>query len=96
MLLNADLVLAMNVETLKLHLELRGLSKSGNKPELRAHLLDAVAKNVPVRDPNDPFIYPNPEDGFSHTAHWVPLVPNDTPVDNPMRNGVHAPTGTAE
>ena len=82
----------MTVALLKVELRKRGLSITGNKPILKQRLLDAILSNVSVRTATDTRMYPNPEDGFSATAHWVELTPNQTAVDNPTIEGFKAPT----
>jgi len=90
--LTAEQVEPMTVALLKVELRKRGLSFAGNKPILKQRLLDAILSNVSVRTTTDTRMYPNPEDGFSATAHWVELTPNQTAVENPTIEGFNAPT----
>ena len=82
----------MNVATLKSELAKRGLSTAGNKQPLKDRLLLALVQNVPISAQDDTQAYPNPEDGFSATAHWVELYYNEVPVMNPTAEGFRTPT----
>ena len=91
-LLTAEEVERMTVAQLKGALEGRGLAKKGNKPVLKARLLKALEDGVTLRPLGSDKLYPNPEDGFDNTAHWVPLEPSKIPVRNPVPEGFHTPT----
>ena len=81
----------MKVTLLKVELHKKGLSNTGNISILKQRLLDAMLSNVSVRTTTDKQIYPNPEDGFSTTAHQVKLTLNQTAVENPTIEGFNAP-----
>ena len=91
-ILTAEDVEKMTVAQLRGALIGRGLAKAGNKPVLKARLLKAVQDGVTLRPLGSDKLYPNPEDGFDNTAHWVPLKPSKIPVNNPVPDGFHAPT----
>mmetsp|Transcript_65882 Transcript_65882/g.77411 ORF Transcript_65882/g.77411 Transcript_65882/m.77411 type:complete len:202 (-) Transcript_65882:1869-2474(-) len=90
--LQSEDVEPMKVALLKAELRKRGISTVGNTPILKKRLLDAIASNVTIRAVTDAQIYPNPQDGFSPTTHWVELVQKKTPVPNPTQEGFCAPT----
>ena len=79
------MVEAMKVSELKAELQKRGLSVSGNKQPLKMRLLDALATGVEVRTADDTRVYPNPEDGFNATAHWVELHHNGNHVKTQLQ-----------
>ena len=82
----------MKVLELKAVLLSLGLSRVGSKPDLKAHLLDAITNSAVARDADNTRIYSSPEDGFSNTVHWVELNPGSAPIMKPVPERFHAPT----
>jgi len=83
---------AMNVATLKTELAKRGISTAGNKQPLKDRLLLVLVENIPIRAKDDTRAYPNLEDSFSATIHWVSLHHNEVPISNQTAEGFRAPT----
>ena len=79
----------MNVAELKNKLQKRGLSLSCNQVPLKNRLSHALTTGTEIRA--NTCVYPNPEDRFTSTAHWVEIHHNARPVENTTTDEFYTP-----
>ena len=85
----------MKVAELKEELGKRGQSTQGLKAVLLEHLKEALVKHLPVLTGADQSARTNDDlKGFTATARWKPLVPQEVAVPEPQNivTTLHAPT----
>ena len=99
--LNDAAIDKMKVAELRKELEMRGLSKNGNKSVLVSRLKEGVSKNVPLLTdrPTDEMVN-TADDGFEPGAYWRLLEADGPPLDESIMevDGVsfRPPTTTEE
>jgi hypothetical protein len=84
----------MNVGSLKSELARRGVKAKGKKAELKARLIDALARSVKALPEGMVKARGNVLGGFAETAYWSQLKPRDAPISEPVNAfpGARAPT----
>jgi hypothetical protein len=88
----------MTVATLKAELGRRGVTAKGKKAELKARLIDALARMVKALPEGMVKARGNVLGGFAATAYWSQLKPRDDAIPEPVNafRGARAPTVPAD
>jgi hypothetical protein len=81
-----------------LELARRGIKATGKKAEIKARLIDALARPVKALPEGMVKARGNVLGGFSETAYWSQLTPRDAPIIEPVNafHGARAPTVPAD
>ena len=74
----------MNVGSLKSELARRGVKAKGKKAELKARLIDALARSVKALPEGMVKARGNVLGDFAETAYWSQLKPRDAPISEPV------------